>query len=289
MNERGNVMIENIEAVAADIDMTLTSKGGLLPEPTRKAFQILHEHGVMIGLATGREIEEKLHHAGEIWNLGFELDFIVGMNGGMVYNRHTGSMYAAELMTIAEMKEILNYLMPMIVKHRISINAEGGGNQNAMYIQGELLESAKRHGFVFVDKTGDADGFCDRRAYKFLFRSDPEYGQELRDAFLARFGENYQIIETFPGTVEIMHQGIDKGSGLKRYAEEADIDMKNIISFGDNENDNTLLQVSGWGVCLKDGSEGTKRFADALTDYDCKEGGVGHYLIDHYLQPNHMI
>lgn len=282
-------MIDDVKAAAADVDMTLTSKGGPLPDITRLAFQVLHEHGVMLGLATGREIDDKLKHTGELWDLGFELDFIVGLNGGMVYNRHTGSMYSVELMTIEEMKEILTYMMPLVEKYQISINAEGGDNHNAMYIQGELLESARRHGFTFVDKTGDIDGFCERRAYKMLFRAEPEYGQQVRDMFLAKYGENYQIIETFPGTVEVMHKGIDKGSGLLRYAEEAGIDPKNIISFGDSENDNTLLQVSGWGVCLKDGNKQTMTYADDVTDYDCESGGVGHYLIDHYLKPKHMV
>ena len=58
-------MIENIRALAADIDMTLTAKGGELPEITKKAFDILHENGVLIGLATGRELNERLYRQGE--------------------------------------------------------------------------------------------------------------------------------------------------------------------------------------------------------------------------------
>lgn len=282
-------MIDNIKAVAADVDMTLSSKGGPLPEITREAFKILHENGVMIGLATGREIDDRMRSFGMDQGLGFEMDFVIGMNGGMVYNRHTGSMYSVELMTIEEMKDILHYMMPLVDKYQISINAEGGGNHNAMYIHGELFASAMRHGFTFVDKTDDIDGFCDRRAYKMLFRSEPQYGQEVRDTFLAKYKDRYQIFGTFPGTVEIMHKGIDKGSGLKRYAAEAGIDLQDIIAFGDNENDNTLLKTAGWGVCVKDGAQDTKDCADAVAEYTCEDGGVGHYLIDHYLKPKHII
>jgi Cof subfamily protein (haloacid dehalogenase superfamily) len=274
-------MIDIIQAVAADIDMTLTSKGDPLPEPTVKAFKILHEKKVLLGLATGREIDEKLKKTGENWGLGFEFDFIVGMNGGMVYNRHADSMYTIELMTIEEMTAILTYMMPWIDKYKVSINAEGGGNHNAMYIGKEILDAGKRHGFYFIDKTGDIKGFCEKRAYKILFRAAPEYGELIRSEFLKKFGENYQIIETYPGTVEVMHKGIDKGNGLLRYTKEVGIDIKNVISFGDNENDDTLLEMSGWGVCLRDGNENTKKCADALTDYDCADGGVGHYLLDH--------
>ena len=37
------------------------------------------------------------------------------------------------------------------------------------------------------------------------------------------------------------------------------------------------------GVCLKDGNPNTKALADDITDYDCLDGGVGHYIFDHIL------
>lgn len=81
---------------------------------------------------------------------------------------------------------------------------------------------------------------------------------EVREHFLSKFSDDYQIIGTFPGIVEVLHKGISKGEGLKKYTSWNNIDLKDVISFGDNENDNSMLDVSGWGVCLKNGSEGTK-------------------------------
>ena len=276
-------MIKKIDALAADIDMTLTAKGAGLPDIVKEALTVLHEQGVLLGLATGREIEEKLMHQGETWNLGFEFDFIIGMNGGMVYDAKDQSMWTMNLIPCDKMKEILTYFMPFIDKYTISVNAEGGGNHNAMNIRGELLASARRHGFMFEDKTGDIDGFCEKPCYKFLFRTSPEVEPVIRKAFAEKYSDEYQIISTFPGTVEIMEKGISKGDGMKRYAEKNHLDLKNVIAFGDNENDNSLLEVCGWGVCLSNGAQGTKDIADAITEYDCENGGVGHYLFDHYI------
>lgn len=277
-------MIKDIKALAADIDMTLTAKGAALPEPTIWAFRMLHERGVKLGLATGREIAGKLYTQGIDWKLGFEFDFIIGMNGGMIYDAAKKSLWSTDLLTKEEMSEILTAMLPLIDKYEISVNAEGGGNHNAMYIRGELLDSARRHGFDFIDKTDDIAGFCDHQAYKLLFRSDPEYEGILRKTLNDNFHGKYAIFGTYPGTVEIMRNGIDKGSGLKRYCADNNIPLENVIAFGDNENDNTLLEDAGWGVCLKDGSEGTKKCADDITDYDCEEAGVGFYLFDHYLR-----
>ena len=282
-------MIRKIDALAADIDMTLTAKGGSLPDIVRQAFEIMHGNGIRLGLATGREITDKLKHQGRDWGLSFDFDFVIGMNGGMLYDLADDSLWAVELISREDLKEILTYMMPLIDKYRISINAEGGGNHNAMNIQGELLASSRRHGFDFVDKTGDIDGFCEKQAYKLLFRTEPDNEQEIRDYFSRRYGEDWQIIGTFPGTVEIFRKGFDKGTGLQRYLQKYRIDAENVIAFGDNENDNPLLEEAGWGVSLKNGTDRTKAIADDITEYDCSEGGVGRYMIDHYLKPNHMI
>lgn len=277
-------MIDKIMAVAADIDMTLTSKGEGLPQVTIDAFEILHRNGVKIGLGTGREINQKLKDSGKDWGLSFEFDFVVGMNGGMVLDHANGDKHwETDFLSTEEMKEILHYMLPLIQKYKMEVNCEGNENHNAMNIQGELLASAKRHGFDFVDCTNDPDKLCERPTFKFLLRTDAAHEKEVRDYFLEKFADNYQIVGTYPGSVEIMHKGIDKGSGLQKYAEWNNIPMENIIAFGDNENDNTMLEDAGWGVCLKDGSEGTKEHADAVTDYGCNDGGVGHYLFDCYI------
>ncbi len=277
-------MIKNIKAFAADIDMTLSDKGDPLPDITKKALIELHNRGILLGLATGREITDTEKNRGKIWELPFEFDFVVGMNGGMVYDRIHQRSYSMDMMTVEETKDILTYLMPIIEEHEIAVNAEGNGLRNAMNIGPELIESAKRHGFFFVDKTGDIDGFCEKPIYKLLLRTTEEVSPILRKMIHERYKDKYQTVETFPGSIEILYSGIDKGSGLQMYCDWNNIDIHDVIAFGDNENDNTLLIKSGWGVCLKNGNPKTKEIADDITEYECLEGGVGHYIFDHVLK-----
>lgn len=281
-------MLEEMKVVIADIDMTLTAKGGELPEITKEAFEILHRNDVRIGLGTGREINQALREMGKKWGLSFEFDFVVGMNGGMVLDHRNDNYWQTDYLTTEEMKNILYYMKPLVDKYKVAVNCEGNENHNAMNISGELLESSRRHGFDFVDCTGDIERVCERPTFKFLFRGEAKNEAELREYFLKKFSDNYQIISTFPGTVEVMHKGIDKGSGLKKYVSWEKIDLADVIAFGDNENDNTMLLDAGWGVCLKNGSDGTKKCADDITEFDCESGGVGHYLFDHYIIPKNL-
>lgn len=282
-------MIDNIKAFAADIDMTLTAKGDPLADLTVEAFRIMREHGILLGLATGRELNQKLFDQAKNWGLDYQFDFLIGMNGGQVWDRFHEDKWEMDLMDQETMREILEYMRPIIDKYEVSVNAEGGGNNYAMNIHGELISSMIRRGFQFDDATGDYGLFCSKPCFKMLFRTTPEVEQMIRDHFVKRYSENFQIIATFPGTVEVMQKGIDKGSGLQIFADRNNIDIKDIIAFGDNENDNQLLIKSGWGVCLKGGGAGTLAIADDITDYPCLEAGVAHYLMDHYFKPKGWI
>lgn len=53
--------------------------------------------------------------------------------------------------------------------------------------------------------------------------------------------------------------------------------LDKVVAFGDTTNDNTMLEINGYGVCLQNGSEITKAIADAITEYLCNEDGLGTY------------
>lgn len=281
---RGICMINKIEVLAADVDMTLSAKSSPLPEITIQALKELHKRNVKIGLATGREITEAEKTKGMFWTLGFEFDFIIGMNGGMIYDRNLNKTFTMDMLSVEEMKEILTFLMPIIEENKVSVNVEGNQLHNVMNINNHLLDMSKRRNIPLIDKTGDIDGFCEKPVYKFLFRTDSKTTQLIRNKVEEHYKGKYQTIETFPGTIELMYSGFSKGKGLEMYCEWNQINLENTIAFGDNENDNSLLLTSGWGVCLKDGNPNTKALADDITDYDCLEGGVGHYIFDHILK-----
>lgn len=114
-------MIQKIEVLAADVDMTLSAKSNPLPEITIQALQELHNRGVKLGLATGREITETEKTKGIFWKLGFEFDFIIGMNGGMIYDRSLNKSFTMDMLSIEEMKEILTFLMPIIEEKKFRL------------------------------------------------------------------------------------------------------------------------------------------------------------------------
>ena len=186
-------MIEKIKVLAADVDMTLSAKSSPLPEITIQALKELHNRNVKIGLATGREITEAEKTKGMFWKLGFEFDFIVGMNGGMIYDRNLDKTFTMDMMSTEEMKKVLTFLMPIIEEKKVSVNVEGNQLHNVMNISDHLLDMSKRRNIPLIDKTGDIDGFCEKPVYKFLFRTDPETTQIIREKKDFLFSDSQRI------------------------------------------------------------------------------------------------
>lgn len=88
----------------------------------------------------------------------------------------------------------------------------------------------------------------------------------------------WDSVRTFPGTVEFVKPGLDKGVALRRYSERNGIPLGEIMTFGDMDNDIALLREAGWGVCMQNGCDAAKAVADAVTEYGVTEDGMGRYL-----------
>ena len=67
-----------------------------------------------------------------------------------------------------------------------------------------------------------------------------------------------------PFFLDISALGADKGSSLKLLAEYLGIARENIIAFGDNFNDKTMIEYAGIGVVMGNACSEMKKFGDII-------------------------
>ncbi|CUP01549.1 MULTISPECIES: HAD family hydrolase [Hungatella] len=65
--------------------------------------------------------------------------------------------------------------------------------------------------------------------------------------------------------LEIVKAGYSKATGLREIAEYLGIELSEIMTVGDNENDNDFLRISGIGVAVANAEPETKKCADYVT------------------------
>ncbi len=74
-----------------------------------------------------------------------------------------------------------------------------------------------------------------------------------------------------------MPQGLSKGKSLLEIAEYYDIEQKEIIAFGDELNDETMIKVAGVGVAMANAVDHIKEISDYIT-LSNDEDGIADYL-----------
>ena len=275
-------MLDKLSVIVADIDGTLAMKGGDLMPRTRAALQRLHEQGVLFGVASGRPLDHRILDMAKTWNLGFDFDLAIGMNGGDLYNKETGEIEHFYQLKKEDVKSILTMLDGLDLNAIVYVN--GYDEINALRMDDFLRDSIKRnHSIVEI---GDIDFVSRHDTGKIECHLKPKYKQEFFDRVNAHPSDNWITVTTFEiedhTTIEFIDPHINKGLALKSFSEESGIPLSEIMAFGDMENDIGLLKEAGWGVCLINGSDDTKAVAQAITEYSVLEDGVGRYLEDHW-------
>lgn len=271
-------MLEKISVFAADIDGTLAIKGGDLMPKTRAAMQKFHEQGVLVGIASGRPMDKNTIGKAKDWNLGFEFDFAIGMNGGDLWTKDRDEIEHFYQLPTDSIHQIVEFLMPYDCN--IIIYERAYEMIRAKRMDAFLRDSQKRNRSHV--EIGDIDFLCANPTGKIEVHCLPELEDEIL-AKAAAFGDvDWHTVITFRTddhvTIEFQDKRVNKGLALENYAKEVNIPLDEIIAFGDLDNDIGLLEKAGWGVCLVNGSDATKAVAQDITEYDVWNDGVGRYL-----------
>lgn len=78
--------------------------------------------------------------------------------------------------------------------------------------------------------------------------------------------------------INITNKLVSKGFTANILAQYYNVDIRDIIAFGDEMNDLELLQNVGYGIAMKNGNNNLKTNARGITHLTNDEGGVGDYL-----------
>lgn len=99
-----------VELVIADIDGTLRGFERTFGDMNRKALQLCHQKGIRLAVASGRPLWQELEDHAKEWNLGFQFDLIIGMNGGQIFDTVKNTKKEIHLLTPAQLDLIVHAL-----------------------------------------------------------------------------------------------------------------------------------------------------------------------------------
>ena len=269
-------MIHELKVIVADIDGTLVNTKREMMPLTRMAINDLHRRGVLFGIASGRPIGDHMRERPLLWNLDFYPDFIIGLNGGQIEDCQTKEYAEFYKLSKETVKEILEAMCLFKVNPFVYVGEDFLLLKEDEKTMESLLRNKNKA--FFAD---DISALYSEERGNILFRLLDEADMPRIEAYLAANpSKDYIGFKTQSWLVEFNDPRVNKGVALQDYCLKHQISLDQVMAFGDTSNDNGMLEIAGWPVCMQNGTDDTKALAKDITLYSNDEDGVGRYLLD---------
>ena len=113
---------------------------------------------------------------------------------------------------------------------------------------------------------------------KIVFFGTQDVFKVLRKYVEEKYGDKVNIFVSGEIVIDIVSKECSKGNALKIIAQDMGIYLDEIIAFGDNENDLSMLKEVGYPVAMQNAVKIVKENISEITTVSNEEGGVGLYL-----------
>lgn len=258
--------------IASDLDGTLLLPGDKIGDYTQAVLQRLNQAGKHIVLATGR------HQTDVEFLLGNPQHpiHLITSNGARISSA-CGSLSGHLTLASPTVRALIE-----ATRHdpELVINLYGTSQWLISAEFDDLSEFNQNPDFQPI-LTG-ADDFPDTGVEKiFFFRQDKDHDAlvELQLRLNKLLGEQITSVFSFPWCLEIMANGVSKGSALKRLAEFLGVPVASCLAFGDGMNDVEMLATAGRGVVMGTAHDKVMRaLPNAEVIGSCAEESVARYL-----------
>lgn len=240
-----------------DIDGTiLTTDYQVLPS-TRKVMALLREKGKQIILASARSPKA-------IDPIVKELDlerFYVSLNGAFVVQKdhvlYEKSMPGQALQRVIDLAQQAGLSVNVYSTWDWFIEKEDKwssheGKMVGYYAQVRDLQTVEQAHKILL--LGDQDRIITTQ--KLLCEQVPEVSATL----------------SIPNYLEVVDATVNKGNALDTVSTLLDIDSKDIVAFGDGENDRAMLEKAGFSVAMGNAHPSLKKIADFVTSSNNQDG-----------------
>lgn len=269
-------MAHDIRAILLDIDGTLTNDEKVITPRTRETLLRCQEKGVILVLASGRTANGLSGYAADL-DLAHHNGVLVCYNGAKSLNCETGETYFEQSLTVEQGKRVLEHMKRFNVAPVIDRDEYMYVNDVFFTIErdGEpwqVIEYEGRSNNYLLCEKHDLAAYADWRINKILTAGQPDYLQEHWQEMAAPFEGELTAMFTAPWYFEFTPLGVDKVRALKDTFGALGIDPSQVMSFGDAQNDLTMIRWAEVGVAMGNAMEEVKADANYVTSDNNHDG-----------------
>ena len=256
----------DIKLIALDLDGTFLDDRKNIPPENLRALAYAAERGVLIVPATGRicaGIPDALR------SLPF-LRYYITVNGAYVYDAaEDKTLHRAEIPAETALR-ITDYADEQSVIYDCYKDNWGYMTRSMYDVAEEYVTNPGTLKMVknlrtpveslpeLLRRTGEPVQKIQ------LYLKDPQRKAALMADLSRRFPET-AVTSALPFSIEINTRSADKGQALTVLCDRLGLPMEEVMAFGDETNDITMLRAAGLGVAMANAPEEVRRLADHVT------------------------
>ena len=247
-----------VRLIATDLDGTFFGADHRPEARSVAAMNAAQAAGIICVAVTGRS-----HMGGAplATSTGADLDWFIGSNGGHRLNLRTREMEERPLFPGTDLAGIRTSLEAADTGFAFGWEAQDRLIWEPPFIElypNRLTGNARKE----EDQLGDGTTPTDVGK---MFVAHPELGHaDLIEVLQPHVGGHHATSSGI-NFAEVTPAGADKGAALSRLCAQLEIVPEEVIAFGDNLNDLTMLEWAGRGIAMANGLDEVKAVADEIT------------------------
>ena len=253
--------------IAVDLDGKKKKKKKEISPRNRYALLEAQRMGKRVIIASGRHPIGVQPIADDLM-LGRYGGYIMSFNGGKIIDCRTGQTVASRVFPREYLSDVVSVLsdfnVTVLTFDDKKIYANNKVNDYT-YIERDVLKTD----MTVVDDFVSAVKFD---INKLLIAGEPYELDTCQTLLKKRYDGLLDIYKSAPYFLEIMPFGISKGAMLAQLLPQLGIDREELIAFGDNYNDMTMIGYAGMGVAMANGEDEVKKIASYICESNDEDG-----------------
>ncbi|MFG6674432.1 Cof-type HAD-IIB family hydrolase [Leuconostoc lactis] len=250
--------------IALDLDNTLLNPQKEISLRNELILKKVHRYGIKVVLATGRPIKGILPFINQL-NLLYKDDYSINFNGALVTNNVSGktlfsqSIDKMDILPIYNLAKQYHFPLDIVSLQQAYSIVELGKSSYEDYI-GSLMS------FTNLNFTN----LPEQNYYKFVCQDVPDKLDNI--VSLLETYDNLTVVRSRRDLLEFLPRGTNKRKGLEKLLNHYGFKWSEVIAFGDEENDEGMLQSAGIGVAMQNAVPRIKEIANDTTASNANDG-----------------
>ena len=276
--------------IFCDVDGTLIDKDHNLSDANKNAIKKATDAGIQFVLCSGRTPVSLVDIAG---NIGVASPYVVGFNGGTIWNTKTNQTLQSQALPTAVAKDLLQEVEAFShVQNAVGYKSEylrpGEGHVVApicfgVYVSPDhiiLQSNGPQTGTVIDDKvkitrsTSDIAKLVNNDVLKIIMFGSREQLDDILYTMEPKLKGRADMYYTNTHLLEFVPKGTNKGQGITWLANHLGVTLGQTIAIGDNYNDIEMIKTAGLGIATANAVAPLKEVADHITTADHNNNAV---------------